>query len=172
MRLWCVGAWPALHAVLRRAQPGSPGARDPRLPHGPACIPCACLWPGRECPLPLECGCHTRAVDVETAAGHDRGCGMCPGAGQGWTHETQLMPLGHQSCGWVVWQLRQMRWLTVAQMYPSLCGKHLIALTSGGKTYSHLTCSAYSFSLNFRSSIRASQPVAGFPVAGRVFMVK
>lgn len=86
-----VGTWPAVHAVVQRAQPGSPGAWDPRLPHGPACIPCVCLcagsWLGRECNPSQECGCHTGAVEVETAAGHDGGCGMCPGAGQGWPRD-------------------------------------------------------------------------------------
>lgn len=43
-----MGTWPALHAVVPRAQRGSPGAWDTRLPFGPSCIPRARLWLGRE----------------------------------------------------------------------------------------------------------------------------
>ncbi|XP_048156227.1 cholinephosphotransferase 1 isoform X3 [Corvus hawaiiensis] len=63
-----VGTWPALHAVVQRAQPGSPGAWHSRLPHGAACIPCACLcagsWLGREWNPPQERGCHPGAVEA------------------------------------------------------------------------------------------------------------
>lgn len=83
-----VGTWPAVHAVVQRAQPGSPGAWHPRLPHGAAGIPCVCLclgsWLGRERNPSQECRCHPGAAEVETAGAHDGGCGMCPGAGQGW----------------------------------------------------------------------------------------
>lgn len=38
-----MGTWPALHAVVRRAQPGSPAVWDPRLPLDPSCIPSMCV---------------------------------------------------------------------------------------------------------------------------------
>lgn len=75
--LWCVWA-PGLHCT--RAAKGSPGAWDPRLPRAqPACRVRAPGWEGNVALLKSVVVTH-----VETAAGPDRGCGMCPGAGQGW----------------------------------------------------------------------------------------
>lgn len=44
-------------------------------------------------------------------------------------------------------------------------------LVNVGWCCSHLNCSAYSFSVNFRSFVRASQPVARFPLQGMIARV-